>query len=147
MKYPLFSLLLVATSVSLAIALWLERSRPTENLYLHLYSNRYDIYSNTSDLPKPPRPMQCIATLSLVPGFEFDSHFPNHYEPEMWFRGRINRSGDTLFNNFFIDLADSGLATTFQQEEPLELGEWVEFWDGEFRYCISDRPEPPVATP
>lgn len=147
MKYPLFSLLLVATLVGLAIALWLERSKAKEPVYLHLYSNRYDIESMTSDLPKPPRPMQCIATFSLVPGFEFDVHFPNHYEPEMWFGGRIDRSGKLLNTDFFIDLADTGLATTFNQKGPLEIGEWIEFWEGEFQFCISDQPKPPAVPP
>ena len=68
---------------------------------------------------------------------------PNHYEPEMMIRGKIRRVNSLIETDFTIDLQDVGLAFSHHQNTTMRIDEIMEFWDGEFRLCISDRNIPP----
>lgn len=116
----------------------LEERQPTDMLYLHLYSNRYDIHSKEAP-GRLPRPWQCIATIGAVPGVEFYVDMPNHYEPEMQLEGTITQEGDLVKPNFVIRIQDVGTAFTHKQTTPVPLNELQDFWVGEeFRLIISE---------
>ena len=60
MRLSLSTALCLVTILGLVIALWQAWTHEPDVLYLHLYSNRYDITS-MGDLPPPPRDWQCSA--------------------------------------------------------------------------------------
>ena len=111
-------------------------------LYLHLSSNRYDINSMRTKLPPPPLEWQCIATVSIVSGHPFYFDIPCHYEPDMRMEGTVTRMGKRLETDFMIDVADVGPAYRHKQKTPINLNTVYEFGDADFRFCISDSPDP-----
>ena len=137
MRFSLSTALLLVTIVSLAMALWLEWTREPDVLYLHLYSNRYDIHS-MGDAPPPPRNWQCIATISVVSGASFYANIPCHYEPAMSLVGTFDRHGDMVRTQISIDVADVGPAFRHEEDSLIPLNRLQTFGDGEFKYSISD---------
>jgi len=137
MKFNLKTVLLFVTIICLAIALWLERARTPDVLYLHLFSNRYDIHSMRG-AGSPSRDWQCIATVSVVSGAPFFADIPCHYEPTMSMQGTIDRHGELVNSKFSIDVADVGPAYHHEQYVPVKLNNLLDFGDGEFRFSISD---------
>ena len=133
-------LALAAMIVPASIA---DEPSASKTLYLHLFSNRYDITS-MGRLPPVPREWQCIATVSVVSGHPFYFDIPCHYEPEMRMEGKVKRAGNRINTDFIIDVADVGPAYRHVQKTPIELNTLHEFGDGEFRFSISDSREPPV---
>lgn len=138
------ALLAICAGVAVLAAVW-PRSQPV--LYIHVYSNRYDIES-MGDLPPHPRPWQRIATLSVASGSPFFAQFPGHYEPRLQFDGIVRKRGDVAIGNFSIEVEDVGTTLGHKQEAPIPLGvvfplacEGCAEEQIEFRFCISDSPE------
>lgn len=142
MRFALSTILLLVTISGLSFALWMERTRKPDVLYLHLYSNRYDIYS-MGKLPPHPRDWQRIATISVVSGADFYADLPCHYEPEMSMAGTITLRGSRVDTNFTIDVADVGPAYRHEQKTPVPLNSVHDFGDGDFKFSISDNPDGP----
>ena len=134
---------LLAIAAMIAPASIADEPSASKTLYLHLYSNRYDITS-MKQLPPAPREWQCIATVSVVSGNPFYFDIPCHYEPEMRMAGNVKRVGSRIDTDFIIDVADVGPAYRHVQKTPIELNTLHEFGDREFRFSISDSREPPV---
>ena len=124
----------------------MERNKKPEILYLHIYSNRYDIHTMNSDLPPAPRDWQCIATIAISPNVQFYAKMPNHYEPEIMVRGNLRRSTTSIETDFTIDLQDVGMAFSHHQTSTIQIGDTIDFWDGEFSLSISDLCEPTPPT-
>ncbi len=139
----LFAVLLVGSIVGAASHFATKSSRSSEMLYLHVYSDRYNIYTMSSRLAAPPRPWQCIATIGVMPGSQFFANLPNHYEPEMEFYGVISKKGDTIETDFVILLADPGGAIEHKQTAPVALETFVPCWNDEFCFNITQSREPP----
>ena len=140
MKFNLRTVLVFVTITCLAIALWLEKARTPNVLYLHLYSNRYDIHSMRA-AGSTPRDWQRIATVSVVSGAPFLADIPCHYEPAMTMKGTIDRSGESVSSKFSIDVADVGPAYHHEQFVPVELNDLLDFGESEFKFSISDIPD------
>jgi hypothetical protein len=132
---------ILAFTASFASALQADNSDESKILYMHLYSNRYDITS-MEDLPPPPREWQCIATVSIVSGYPFYFDIPCHYEPEMRMEGKISRNGRHVETEFTIDVADVGPSYRHVQNTPIELDTLQEFGDADFRFSISESRKP-----
>lgn len=119
-----------------------DKSREPKVLYLHLYSNRYDI-TTMRGLPSPPRDWQCIATVSVVSGHPFYFDIPCHYEPHMRMEGEIVSFGKRVETDFTIDVTDVGPAYRHVQKTPLGLDTLHEFGDAEFKLSVSSSRKPP----
>jgi hypothetical protein len=119
-----------------------------ELLFLHVYSNRYSIHTMHNDLPRYPRPYQCIITLGFQSGTYFFADAPNHYEPEIEIEGRIFRRGDILNCNFSMSVQDVGIAIGHNQIENVSLNT-LEMCksDGEIYFVVSDSKTPPSPPP
>lgn len=114
-------------------------------LYLHLYSNRYDIHSMSSKLPPPPRDFQCILTLALHPGMHVFANIPNHYEPEIEISGKVNRREDTLTGSLTFVVADVGIAYIHEHQKPIKLGQFEPFdIDHDFRFVVTESETAPA---
>lgn len=143
-KIALVGTLFLAFAVSIIPHLKKEAAwDATETLNLHLYSNRYDINSMGA-IPAAPRDWQCIATVSVVSGYPFYFNIPCHYEPEMRIEGMVTRFGDRIESEFTIDVADVGPAYHHEQKSPIALNTLYEFGDEDFKFSISDSPDPAV---
>jgi hypothetical protein len=132
---------LLAFAAAIAPASRADQPRESKTLYLHLYSNRYDITS-MGKLPPAPRDWQCIASVSVVSGHPFYFVIPCHYEPEMRMEGEVKRVPGRVEAEFNINVADVGPAYRHVQKTPIELNTLYDFGDGDFRFSISDSREP-----
>lgn len=114
-------------------------------LYLHLYSNRYDIHSVSSKLPPPPRDFQCILTLALHPEKHIFANIPNHYEPEIEISGKVNRREDTLTGSLKFAVQDVGIAYIHEHQRPIKLGQFEPFdIDHDFRFVVTESEAAPA---
>lgn len=136
MRYRLSTLFLVIAIVGLILGWHLDRSRKPELLYLHLYSDRYDIY-RMGDLPPTPREWQCLVSIAVTPGVPFDVDMPNHYEPTMRLSGKIEFDGKLVSPNFVIEMSDPGLGLIHRQTSPVEIGKEYNFEGEQFRFSFS----------
>ena len=134
--------LLLALCAYIAPSVQADNPRESKVIYLHLYSNRYDI-ATMGDPPSPPRDWQCIATVSVVSGHPFYFDIPCHYEPHMRMEGEIVRFGKRVETDFTIDVSDVGPAYRHIQKTPLGLDTLHEFGDADFKFSISSSRKPP----
>ena len=147
MRFALSTLLLLVTLFGLTIALWLEWTRKPEILYLHLYSNRYDISHPVGKLPPPPRDWECIATISMISGAPFYADIPCHDEPMMILEGTVVRRGNLVGTNFTIEVSGVDVAYRHKQNSPVPLNRVHDFsggWGSDFKFAISDTSKAPL---
>lgn len=108
-------------------------------LYLHLYSNRYDIHGMSSDLPPPPRDYQYLLTLALHPGKRLFASVPNHYEPEIEIDGVLTRRGDILTGDLTFAVQDVGIAYIHKHSRPVKISRFEAFdIDHDFKFVITE---------
>ena len=118
------------------------RPRDSKVVFLHLFSNRYDINS-MGKLPPPPRDWQCIATVTIVSGYPFYFDIPCHNEPQMRIEGNVVRSGKRVDPDFTISVEDVGPAYRHTQKTAIDLGTLHDFGDSGFKFSISASQRPP----
>lgn len=142
-RFTILSVFLIV-AISMSVFYYTRTREIPRPLFLHIYSNRYDIYSMSSDLPPPPRPLECIATIAIPSTGYFYADLPNHYEPYMRIEGNMAMSGNLLTPNFTIGVEECGGGYSHHQTTPLALNSRETFGlDEEFFFAISDSQSPP----
>jgi hypothetical protein len=142
-RFSLQSLMLFVTLVCVVAGWIIDRSRPAEILYLHLYSTRYDDHRLWGH-QNQPRKNECFATVAISPGIEFYADVPNYYYPEFQVHGTVTKRSNSFSGAFTIFAADPGTAISHDQTASGSLDILIPFGpdDREFHFAISHSSDP-----
>ncbi|MDB2525980.1 hypothetical protein N9X53_04785 [Mariniblastus sp.] len=145
--FRLSTLLLVVTVFAVSLGWFIDHNSRPQELYLHLYSCRYDFLSSQTNAE--PDGWQCYATIAFTPGEKIYFHSPMFYSPTVTAEGRIdlidNRTTNTQLK---ITAFDAGLACVWDHDAIENIGDPVTCIDPhagmyEFMIMVSPIEAPP----
>lgn len=145
--FRLSTLLLLVTLFAVSLGWFMEHNFQPKELYLHLYSCRYDFLSSQTNAD--PVGWQCYATIGFTPGEKIYFHSPMFYSPTVTANGRIElMSKRSIKTELKITAFDPGLACIWDHDAIEKIGDPVTCTDPhagmyEFMFIVSPTETPP----